>query len=169
MPRPRHASRQDAAEALSLVAPLTSRWVERLLAAHDPPLSLAQYVALVSIGNGGLVEAELAKQAAVSPAAVSQLLAGLEREGLLARAPSSGDRRRQTLALGPHGKTVLRSARTMLRGQLAQLVDGLPPHEVDALAALLGHVQARLTGTAPPARPPRHQHPPPPPPHRRHR
>ncbi len=30
-------------------APLVSRWIERLLAAHDPPLTVAQYLTLQAI------------------------------------------------------------------------------------------------------------------------
>ena len=81
--RPRHhvGSRQ-AAEALVRTAPLVSRWIERLLAAHDPPLTVAQYLALQAIDEGEIVGAELARRAAVSPAAVSQLLAALEQGDL---------------------------------------------------------------------------------------
>ena len=64
-------------------APLVSRWIERLLAGHDPPLTVAQYLALQAIAEGEVVGAELARRAAVSPAAVSQLLATLEESGLL--------------------------------------------------------------------------------------
>jgi DNA-binding MarR family transcriptional regulator len=166
MPRPRRASTEQAAEALSRVAPLATRLVERLLAGHDPPLSVSQYVALLSIEEGGLAGAELARRAAVSPAAVSQLLAGLEREGLLERSPSAVDRRRHALTLGPRGRTVLRSARGMLTKRLAELLGELPPHEADAVVRSLELLQSRLSGTAPPPRP-RKPPKPPPPPHRR--
>jgi DNA-binding MarR family transcriptional regulator len=163
MPRPRHhiGSRQ-AAEALVRTAPLVSRWIERLLAAHDPPLTVAQYLALQAIGEGELVGAELARRAAVSPAAVSQLLTALEESGLLtrARAHLEVDRRRQPLALTEHGQWALRSAQTALRERLAGLLADLPPPEADALARLLERLQASLSGTPPPPRP--HRPPPPP-------
>jgi DNA-binding MarR family transcriptional regulator len=165
-PRPRrHGNREEAAELLSRVAPLASRWVERLLNAHEPPLSLAQYAALTAVADGELVGAELARRAAVSPAAVSQLLGSLEREGLLERTAAADDRRRQVLALGPEGRRVLRSARTLLRSRLAELLGDVPPHEADALVGLLEELEARLSGTAPPRRPKR---PRPPPPDRKH-
>src|SRR5213592_441301 len=106
MPRPRRqtGSRQ-AAEALVRTAPFVSRWIERLLATHDPPLTVAQYLALQAIDEGEIVGAELARRAAVSPAAVSQLLAALEQGGLLIpRARLEDDRRRQPLALSEHGQ-----------------------------------------------------------------
>src|SRR5204863_2873825 len=104
MPRPRHhiGSRQ-AAEGLVRTAPLVSHWIERLLAAHDPPLTVAQYLALQAIAEGELVGAELAHRAAVSPAAISQLLAALEAEGPLTRGRLADDRRRQPLGLTDHG------------------------------------------------------------------
>jgi DNA-binding MarR family transcriptional regulator len=163
MPRPRHhPSSRQAAEALVRSAPLVSRWIERLLAAHDPPLTVALYLALQAIAVGELVGAELARRAAVSPAAVSQLLAALEESGLLTRARLEDDRRRQPLALTKHGQWAVRSAQTALRERLAGLLADLPPPEADALARLLERLQASLSGTPPPPRPDR---PPPPPGH----
>src|SRR5437588_12229011 len=100
MPRPRdHPNGHQAAEKLVRTAPLVSRWIERVLAAHDPPLTVTQYLALQAVADGEIVGAELARRAAVSPAAVSQLLAALEEGGLLTRARLEDDRRRQPLAL----------------------------------------------------------------------
>jgi DNA-binding MarR family transcriptional regulator len=160
MPRPRRQTGgRQAAEALVRTAPLVSRWIERLLAAHDPPLTVAQYLALQAIAEGEIVGAELARRAAVSPAAVSQLLATLEESGLLARGRLEDDRRRQSLALTEQGRRALRSAQAELRDRLAGLLADLPPPEADALAGLLERVQASLSGTPPPPRPRR---PPPP-------
>jgi hypothetical protein len=65
MPRPRHGhSGRQAAEALVRTAPLVSRWIERLLAAHDPPLTVAQYLVLQAIAEGEVVGAELARRTA---------------------------------------------------------------------------------------------------------
>jgi DNA-binding MarR family transcriptional regulator len=154
MPRPRHhIGTRQAAEALVRTAPLVSRWIERVLAAHDPPLTVAQYLALQAIAEGELVGAELARRAAISPAAVSQLLAGLEENGLLSRGRLDDDRRRQPLALTEQGQRSLRSAQTALRKRLAGLLADLPPPEADALARLLERLQASLSGTPPPPRP----------------
>jgi DNA-binding MarR family transcriptional regulator len=130
-----------------------SRWIERLLAGHDPPLTVAQYLALQAIAEGEVVGAELARRAAVSPAAVSQLLATLEETGLLARGRLEDDRRRRSLALTGQGRQALRSAQAELRDRLAGLLADLPPPEADALAGLLERLQASLSGTPPPPRP----------------
>ncbi|HEX6761770.1 MAG TPA: MarR family winged helix-turn-helix transcriptional regulator [Gaiellaceae bacterium] len=166
MPRPRHhASSRDAAAALARTAPLVSRWVERLLASHSPPLTVAQYVVLEAVGAGDVLGADLARRAAVSPAAVSQLLGGLETAGLLERGRAPGDRRRQPLELTRAGRACLGSARTLLSERLAGLLGDLRGPEADALAHLLGRLEAALGGAPPPRRPPRppRPHPPPPP------
>src|SRR5581483_8804105 len=154
MPRPRHhPGRGQAAEALVRTAPLVSRWIERVLAGHDPPLTVAQYLTLQAIGEGEVVGAELARRAAVSPAAISQLLATLEDDGLVSRARLADDRRRQPITLSDDGQWALRSAQTTLRERLAGLLSDLPPPEADALARLLERLQASLSGTPPPPRP----------------
>src|SRR5216684_1175863 len=133
MPRPRHhRNSRQAAEALVRTAPLVSRWIERLLAAHEPPLTVAQYLALQAVGEGEVVGSELARRTAVSPAAVSQ-----------------------PLALTEQGEWTLRSAQTVLRERLAGLLTDLPPPEADALARLLERLEASLSGTPPPPRPQR--------------
>jgi MarR family transcriptional regulator, temperature-dependent positive regulator of motility len=161
MPRPRHRHKgHQAAEALVRTAPLVSRWIERLLASHEPPLTVAQYLALQAVDEGDVVGSELARRTAVSPAAVSQLLAALEKAGLLQRQRLAGDRRRQPLALTEQGERTLRSAQTVLREQLAGLLTGLSPPEADALARLLERLEASLGVTAPPPRPHRPPQPP---------
>lgn len=130
-----------------------SRWIERLLAAHDPPLTVAQYLALQAIAEGEVVGAELARRAAVSPAAISQLLSTLEDGGMLTRERLGEDRRRQPLVLTEQGRWALRSAHTALRERLAGLLADLPPRESEALARLLERLEASLSGMPPPRRP----------------
>jgi DNA-binding MarR family transcriptional regulator len=156
----------DAAESLVAVAPLLSRWLERLLAGHEPPLSAAQYEALRAVAAGDLSAAELARRSGVSGPAVSQLLGGLVDSGLLQRGELAGDRRRHALTLSSRGTRVLRSADALLTAQLESLLSSLPPPEADALAHALPLVEAGLAGTAPPRRPKPPSRPGPPP-HRR--
>jgi len=126
-PRPRTGTgAREAADALARVAPLASRWIERLLASHEPPLSTGQYLALEAVSEGEVVGAELARRSAVSPAAVSQLLTSLERSGYVVRLRSADDRRRQHLVLTPDGERVLGSAREAVRAPLAAVLVGLP-------------------------------------------
>ena len=153
MPPPRrHAT--DAAEALVAVAPLVSRWIERLLAGHQPSLTVAQFLALRAISTEGVSGSELARRTGVSGPAVSQLLAGLADVGLLERHELVEDRRRQSLALSALGKRTLLSAQTLLRERLSSLLADLPRPEADALARALPRVEATLSGAPPPRRAP---------------
>jgi DNA-binding MarR family transcriptional regulator len=155
---PPHAqARAQAADALVATAPLATRWMQRLLAAHLPPLTVAQYLALRAIASGPLAAVELARRTGVSGSAVSQLVAELEERGLLARAPVAHDRRRLELALSPRGRDVLESASRTLRERIGALLADVPPPEVDGLARGLARVGSVLAGTPPPRRP----HPPP--------
>jgi len=150
MPR---ASLSEAADALIAVTPLANRWIERLLAGHDPPLTVAQFVALRAIATGGLSGSELARRAGVSGPAVSQLLSGLADAGLLSRHEHAEDRRRQTLTVSPRGEQALTSAQALLRERFAPLIAELPRPEADALTRALPHLVATLSGAAPPRRP----------------
>ena len=150
---PPHKPLHEAAGSLVAVAPLLSRWLERLLAGHEPPLSAAQYEALRAVAAGDLSAAELARRSGVSGPAVSQLLGGLVDAGLLQRGELAGDRRRHALTLSAEGTRVLRSSDALLTGQLESLLASLPPPEVDALARALPFVEAGLAGTPPPRRP----------------
>ena len=168
MPPPRHPQ-TEAADALVAVAPLVSRWIERLLAGHDPSLTVAQFLALSAIATEGVSGSELARRTGVSGPAVSQLLAGLADAGLLERHEFAEDRRRHTLLLSARGRRALVSAQTLLRERLSSVLTELPRPEADALARALPHVEATLSGAPPPRRPPPPHPPdgPPPPPQRR--
>lgn len=143
-----------ATDALISVAPLLTRWIERLLAGHDPPLTLAQYLALRAIAGGSGGGSEIARRTGVSGPAVSQLLASISDAGLIERGAVLSDRRRHALTLSPAGALTLRSAETALRRGIGGMLAELPPPEADALARSLGVVGAALEGRPPPRRPP---------------
>ena len=158
---PRRKDETQAAAGLAAVAPLATRWIERVLAQHDPPLTVPQYLALRAI------ELERAYRApsshggpGVSVPAVSQLIAALAGAGLVEREPSEGDRRRMTLTLSRTGRRAYKGAETALGKELGSLLSDLPRPEADALARLLPQVESALSGAPPPRRP---AHPPPPP------
>jgi DNA-binding MarR family transcriptional regulator len=154
MPPPPRDAVPDAADSLAAVALLAARWAERLLAGHDPPLTVTQYLALRAISDEGLAAAELARRAGVSGPAVSQVLAGLAEAGLIQRAPVPSDRRWQAIALSAEGLRVTRSARLLLSDRFGELLVGLPHPETSALSRALPHVAAVLSGSPPPRRPP---------------
>lgn len=164
---PKPGTPRHAADALIAVAPLVSRWIERLLAGHEPPLTVGQFLALRAIAGEDLSGTELARRTGVSGPAVSQLLAGLTEAGLIERSELAEDRRRHELRLAERGRAALESAGTLLRERLSSLLTELPRPETDALARALPEVEAALSGAPPPRRPPPPR--PPAPPHRKRR
>src|SRR5438067_4604251 len=138
-----------SADAFVRAVLVGGRWIERLLGAHAPPLTPAQYFALeAASGREGLVATELARRLDISAAAVSQVVAGLETAGLVGRGAGGHDRRRRPLELTAEGRRVFDSARASMRARLGPLL----PHQADALEELA----AKLAGQPPPRRgPPR--------------
>jgi DNA-binding MarR family transcriptional regulator len=152
---PRHRPSEQATAVLARVAPLVSRWVERVLAEGDPPLTLAQYLALEELAAGGVRATDLASGAAVSRSAASQLVASLGAAGLVERREASEDRRLQPLGLTAAGTRALRASRRLLGRRLDPLLAELPRPEAEALARSLGRIEEVMRGKAPPRRPPR--------------
>src|SRR5215475_6910315 len=137
-PRPRpHDAMPAAADTLAVVSMLAARLAERLLAGHEPPLTVTGYLALRAISEDSVLAAELARRAGVSGPAVSQLLAGLGEAGLIERTPVPSDRRWQALALSEKGHRVLSSAQILLRDAFGNLLGDLPDPEIGALARVL--------------------------------
>jgi DNA-binding MarR family transcriptional regulator len=154
MPPPRHPAPGEAVDGLVAVTPLVNRWIERLLAGHEPALTVPQFLALRAVADERLSASELAQRTGVTGPAVSQLLSALANAGLLARSELASDRRRQELALTTTGARALASANALLRERLTELLVELPGPELTALARALPHVEALLAGAPPPRRPP---------------
>lgn len=150
MPRPR--TPPLPVDELVGAAAVTARWAERVLAAHEPALTSAQYLALRSIGREPVTAAEMARRAGISGPAASQLVSGLEDHGWIARSPFAHDRRSHELALTETGSRVLSSAGGALRDGLGPLLAELPPPELHALERALPLVEATLGGNPPPRR-----------------
>src|SRR5919204_375052 len=145
MPKQPRAHTRQAGAALAGASLLTARWVERLLASHDPPLTVAQYLALRAIAAEPLSAADLARRTGVSGPAVSQLVSALESAGLVERGGPLDDPRSRGLALTRGGRRTLESATKLVSERLAELLVDLPR---PAPATRPGRSRA-----APPARP----------------
>lgn len=151
---PRRSSATRVGAALSRLGPALARWMERTLAAHDPPLTVVQLQTLRAIDGGRGMGADIARAAGITQAAVSQVVGALERVGLVARGERDPeDRRRQALALTPDGRAVLASAEALVAGRLEALIGDLPGPELDALDRSLSRVADAVSGVPPP-RPP---------------
>lgn len=150
-PHPRRL--ENAVDALVGVAALTSRWAERLLAAHEPPLTMAQYLVLRSVAREPMTAAELARRAGVSGPAASQLTSAIEQAGWIKRKQRADDRRSHDLTLTDAGGRVLSSAAEMLGNRVGPLLADVPAPELHAVERLLTVLEVALAGSPPPRRP----------------
>jgi DNA-binding MarR family transcriptional regulator len=108
-------------------------------------ISPEQVALLVSIKyEPGITAAELAAGERVSAAAMSKLVARLERDGLVERTPSTEDRRRVGLALTSEGHRRLRRVRSRRTAWLAARLGELDPAELAAIEAAAGPLSKLL-------------------------
>jgi DNA-binding MarR family transcriptional regulator len=117
---------------------------ERLLG--DLGVTPPQLAALTLIGaRPGLLAADLARKAKLTPQTVSLIVANLRRAGFLraeeGAAPAS---RARPLALTPQGEKILRMGRERTEAASARLVEGLRPKRERALRRWLAAIAAGL-------------------------
>jgi DNA-binding MarR family transcriptional regulator len=93
------------------------------LAAHD--LSVAQYATLLVLDEQpGASVADMARAVASTRQSANELLAGMERAGLVERRPHPQDRRTQEVHLTALGRGRLAAARPSVRAREADLEAG---------------------------------------------
>jgi len=92
-------------------------------ACQSTGISLPQYRLLVSISGQAQRASELAASVGVSRPTLTSLVDGLEREGLLRRAPVPSDRRGIQLIPTEAGRVAVARAEGALTQHLIQLVD----------------------------------------------
>ena len=97
-----------------------------------------QVTLLVAIKQApGIGVRELAAAERVSPPAMSNSVDRLERDGLVARTPSTLDRRRVGLTLTDEGRRLLRRVRSRRTAWLAARLRQLGPEELAAVEAAI--------------------------------
>ncbi|MCD9586386.1 MULTISPECIES: MarR family winged helix-turn-helix transcriptional regulator [Streptomyces] len=108
-------------------------------------LSLSRTKVLqVLAARGALHQAQLADALGQAPRSVTQMVAGLERIGLVARAEDADDRRRKTVSLTDQGRTTLAAAEQAGTHTLRRLFGSLDSQQLTSLRALLAHLDAAL-------------------------
>jgi MarR family transcriptional regulator, organic hydroperoxide resistance regulator len=94
------------------------------------PLTPAQYYLLRALSHEpGLGVGEMAAAAGCSSPTATRMLDGLERDGIVAREPSSEDRRRTIVSLTPKGKRALAEQRRHHDDKRQRLYQQLSPAE----------------------------------------
>jgi MarR family transcriptional regulator for hemolysin len=113
-------------------------------------LATAQLPVLSMLRNGErLSQAELAKRAKVEQPTMAQLLARMERDGLVHREPDPGDRRSSLVALTHVAHERLPAGRQVLREGNAEMTRGFSKDEVATLVGLLRRVLANVDAMQP--------------------
>lgn len=108
-------------------------------------MTLGQYTALsVLERRGGLSSAQLARRHFVTPQAMQQLVAGLERDGVVERRPGSGNRRILHLWLTAHGEQVLATCHDAVADVERRMLAALEPGEAEVFAHALERCVAAL-------------------------
>ncbi|MCI4678515.1 MarR family transcriptional regulator [Rhodoblastus acidophilus] len=118
---------------------------ERLLA--DLGVTPPQLAALTLIGaNPGLLAADLARKAKLTPQTVSLIVANLRRAGLVREEDGafSAASRARPLALTPEGEKILRLGRERTESASARLTEGIRPKREKALRRWLAAIAAGL-------------------------
>jgi DNA-binding MarR family transcriptional regulator len=114
---------------------------ERLLA--DLGVTPPQLAALTQIGaNPGILAADLARRARLTPQTLSLIVANLRRAGLVREEPgvAAALSRARPLALTPQGESVLRIGRERVEAAGARLIEGMRPKRERALRRWLAGV-----------------------------
>jgi DNA-binding MarR family transcriptional regulator len=118
-------------------------------ALHEHGLSGAQYGALsVLARDPGISSADLARANNTTPQAMTGVVAALEREGLVRRAPHPTHGRIITIELTAAGRRRLEGANPAVRRLEAALEEGLSAGEVTAIKEWLVAAARRLADSA---------------------
>ncbi len=148
----RQASAADRAAAARL-AESVGRLVRMLRRSYVGTLGPASAAALATLDRRGPLRlGELADVEGVTPAALSRVVAGLERDGLVLRSADPADRRSAFVAATEQGRETVRAILAARAAVLVERITELPVADrqtlVDGLAVL-----ERLVADAAPTKP----------------
>jgi MarR family transcriptional regulator for hemolysin len=98
--------------------------------------------------NEGASLSQVAEHVGLSMPAMSRLIDGLVRRGLLARDSSESDRRKVTLRLTARGQDMIRAARKWTEQRLAAVLENLPKDHRYEIAAAMAVLKGAFTQSA---------------------
>jgi DNA-binding MarR family transcriptional regulator len=108
---------------------------------RDLGFATAQLPVLTALKDGArLSQIDLARWARVEQPSMAQLLARMERDGLIQREPDPKDRRSSLIALTDKARERLPAGRAVLRQGNADMTAGLSQEDIALLVSLLQHV-----------------------------
>lgn len=113
-------------------------------------VTLAQYTALSVLEcRGGLSSAQLARRHFVTPQAMQQLVAAMERDGLVERRAAPDNRRVLQVWLTAHGDEVLADCHSAAGVVERRMLGALEPDQAEVFADALERCLAALVGRDP--------------------
>ncbi|WP_404335295.1 MarR family winged helix-turn-helix transcriptional regulator [Sphingomonas sp. MMS12-HWE2-04] len=105
----------------------------------------AQLPVLTALKDGAqLSQTELARWAKVEQPTMAQLLARMERDGIVRRSPDPADRRSSLVSLSEDARARLPAGRAILEQGNREATRGLSEAEVETLLGLLARVLANV-------------------------
>lgn len=118
----------------------------------DSPFSLPEARLLYELGHRASTTATtLGRALALDPGYLSRLLQGLEKRGLVRRAPALEDRRQNLLSLTAAGRQALQPLENRAQDEIATLLKPLSERRQRALLAAMATIEASLRPAHPPA------------------
>src|ERR1700744_6093268 len=134
-PRPPQLDPVDGLAQLSFVV---SGLLERRAAEQD--LSLAATRLLGVLRDREPTMNELARLLDLDKSSVTGLVDRAERRGLVARVPSTADRRSVLVTLTDHGRTLVSDRAARFEADMSLLLERLGPADRDALSSLISRL-----------------------------
>ncbi|HEY0218563.1 MAG TPA: MarR family transcriptional regulator [Afipia sp.] len=105
---------------------------------RDLGFATAQLPVLAALKDGAkMSQAELARWAKVEQPTMAQMLARMERDGIIRREPDPADRRGSFVSLSKKALARLPAGRAVLERGNAEMTQGLSENEVETLIGLL--------------------------------
>ncbi len=121
--------------------------VAEALIRHD--LSVAQFASLLMLDESpGMSVADVARKVSTARQSANEMLAGLERAGLVERRPHPTDRRSQQIFLTDAGRARLAEALPTVQAVEARLAAGFSAEEIAVVNAWLHRMTAAEVGGA---------------------
>lgn len=130
-------------DLVRLETELWNRANDRLLAAHDLPLSWLEVMSVIDDTTHCRV-GDISQRLIVTVGGTSKLVDRIEAAGLSRRTRNPLDRRSHYIELTPAGRRLLKSGRRTLAVQLAHDVRAADPEQVYRLADALAHLRQAL-------------------------
>ena len=107
--------------------------------------AVGQLPVLVSLKERkALSQAELARIAQVEQPSMAQLLARMERDGLVERVPDPDDKRSRLISLTPLATRRLPKAKAVMDAHAQQVLEGFSAKDIAQLTALLTRLNANV-------------------------